>query len=175
MMMMMSTATMMPETTTTPQSQALTYLPEQLAPLNIQQIMNQIPHRYPFLLLDAVTAHEQGAWIEGYKNVSINEPFFQGHFPNQPIMPGVLQLEALAQLGGVLMSFTPKGIGKLGVFAGLDNVRFRRMVLPGDRLDLRMELTKMRGPVCKMTGIASVDGQPAVEAELMFSFVDMVE
>jgi 3-hydroxyacyl-[acyl-carrier-protein] dehydratase len=148
------------------------YTPAQLAPLTIVQIMAQIPHRYPFLLIDGVTAHQQAQWIEGFKNVSINEPFFQGHFPNQPIMPGVLQIEALAQLGGVLMSFTPKGQGKLGVFAGMDSVRFRRMVVPGDRLDLRMELIKMRGPVCKMKGIASVNGQPAVEAELLFSFVD---
>jgi 3-hydroxyacyl-[acyl-carrier-protein] dehydratase len=172
-MMMMTASTLVAEPKNLFDADALTtYTPEQLAPLNIMQIMEQIPHRHPFLLVDAVTAHEQAKWIEGYKNVSINEHYFQGHFPNQPIMPGVLQIEALAQLGGVLMSFTPKGQGKLGVFAGLDNVRFRRMVVPGDKLDLRMELIKMRGPVCKMKGIASVEGQPAVEAELMFSFVD---
>ena len=171
--MMITSSTLLVDPTNLLEASALeAYTAEQLAPLNIMQIMAQIPHRYPFLLVDGVVAHQQAKWIEGYKNVSINEPFFQGHFPNQPIMPGVLQIEALAQLGGVLMSFTPKGQGKLGVFAGLDNVRFRRMVIPGDRLDLRMELIKMRGPVCKMKGIASVDGQPTVEAELMFSFVD---
>jgi 3-hydroxyacyl-[acyl-carrier-protein] dehydratase len=110
--------------------------------------------------------------IRGYKNVTVNEPFFQGHFPGDPIMPGVLQLEALAQLGAILMLQTDKGQGKLMVFAGMDNVRFRRMVIPGDRLDMECQLIKFRFPLGKSLCKAYVNGELAVEAELLFSIVD---
>lgn len=140
--------------------------------MDINQIIDILPHRYPFLLVDRVTEHIPGQRIKGYKNVTINEPFFQGHFPGDPIMPGVLQLEALAQLGALLMLQTEKGRDKLMVFAGMDNVRFRRMVLPGDRLDLECELIKLRFPIGKSSCKAYVNGEIAVEAELMFSAVN---
>jgi 3-hydroxyacyl-[acyl-carrier-protein] dehydratase len=139
---------------------------------DILRILSILPHRYPFLLVDRVTDHIQGQFIKGYKNVSINEPFFQGHFPGDPIMPGVLQLEALAQMGALMMLQTEKAKGKLMVFAGMDNVRFRRMVTPGDRLDMECILTKFRFPIGKSTCKAYVDGELAVEAELIFSIVD---
>lgn len=143
-----------------------------LPPLSAEEIMQHIPHRYPFLLIDRVTEHIQGKYITGYKNVTMNEPFFNGHFPGRPIMPGVLQVEALAQLGGVLIAHMPAGEGKLAVFAGIDNVRFRRMVVPGDRLDLRAELIRFRNPIGKSAVRASVDGEVVLEGELMFSLVD---
>ena len=139
---------------------------------NIKDIMDFIPHRYPFLLVDRVTEHEERKFIKGYKNISMNEALFQGHFPGEPIFPGVLQLEALAQLGGVLLAHMPESEGKLMVFAGIDKVRFRRMVVPGDRLDMECELTKFRAPIGKANCKAMVDGEVAVEAELMFSLVD---
>ncbi len=138
----------------------------------IQEIIQTLPHRYPFLLVDRVTENIQGKFIKGFKNVTINEPFFQGHFPGDPIMPGVLQLEALAQLGALMMLQTEKARGKLMVFAGMDNVRFRRMVVPGDRLDMECILTKFRFPIGKSTCKAWVDGELALEADLMFSIVD---
>ncbi len=143
-----------------------------LPPEDINCIVGILPHRYPFLLLDRVVEHIQGKRIKGYKNVTINEPFFQGHFPGDPIMPGVLQLEALAQLGAILMLQTEQARGKLMVFAGMDNVRFRRMVVPGDRLDLECILTKVRFPIGKSICKGYVNGELAVEAELMFSIVD---
>ena len=142
-----------------------------LSPLGIREIMELIPHRYPFVLVDRVTEHIKGKSIKGYKNVTINEPFFQGHFPGDPIMPGVLQLEALAQLGAVLMMTNEVSQGKLMVFAGMDNVRFRRMVVPGDRLDLECELVRFRMPIGKSHCKAYVNGEVAVEADLIFSMV----
>jgi 3-hydroxyacyl-[acyl-carrier-protein] dehydratase len=140
--------------------------------LNLEQIKGVIPHRYPFLLLDRVTSliPAEGKAV-GFKNVSANDNFLQGHFPDMPIMPGVLQLEALAQLGGVLVGHTESGAGKIGLFTGLDNVRWRRMVTPGDRLDLEVELTYMRKSLVKMKGRASVEGQVTVEADMMFSLM----
>ena len=146
--------------------------PQNLTPETISDILNILPHRYPFLLIDRITEHIGGQRICGYKNVTINEPFFQGHFPGDPIMPGVLQLEALAQLGALLMLRTGKTDGKLIVFAGLDNVRFRRLVIPGDRLDMECEIIKLRLPIGKSRCKAYVNGEVAVEAELMFSVVD---
>ncbi len=164
----MSTTAMKPDTNVPSDKSTDIELPE----LDIQAIMDCIPHRQPFLLLDRVTRHVQGKFIEGYKNVTMNEPFFAGHFPGRPIMPGVLQLEALAQLGGVLISHLPEGKGKLAVFAGIDKVRFRKMVVPGDKLELYAEITKLRPPIGKSLCRASINGEAVVEAELMFSLVD---
>jgi len=138
----------------------------------IREIMDLIPHRYPFLLVDRVTELEEGKRIKGYKNLTMNEPFFQGHFPGDPIMPGVMQLEALAQLGGVMMMYSPVAKGKLMVFAGMDNVRFRRMVIPGDRLDMEVELTRFRSPIGKSHCKGFVNGELAVEADIIFSMVE---
>ena len=143
-----------------------------LPAIGIREIMDLIPHRYPFILVDRVTEHVEAKHIKGYKNVSINEPFFQGHFPGDPIMPGVLQLEALAQLGGVMMMSSDLAQGKLMVFAGMDNVRFRRMVVPGDRLDMEVELTRLRPPIGKSHCKAFVNGELAVEADMIFSMVE---
>ncbi len=145
-----------------------TELPEK----SITEIMQYLPHRYPFLLVDRVTRHVHGQFIEGYKNVTMNEPYFQGHFPGRPIMPGVLQLEAMAQLGGVLLKHLPEAEGKLAVFAGIDSARFRRMVVPGDKLEMHCELTKFRPPIGKSRCKATVNGETVVEAEMMFSLVD---
>jgi 3-hydroxyacyl-[acyl-carrier-protein] dehydratase len=146
-------------------------------PMTTVDIMRRIPHRYPFLLVDKITAveFEPTRWIEGYKNITMNEPFFQGHFPNRPIMPGVLQIEALAQVGSVLLSLMPESQGKLALFAGIDNVRFRRMVEPGDTLVLRSELIKFRLPIGKSKCVATVNGEVTVEAELMFSLTDPID
>lgn len=143
-----------------------------LPPKQIREIMDTIPHRYPFILVDRVTEIIQGKRIKGYKNVTINEPFFQGHFPGDPIMPGVLQLEAMAQLGVILLSTIPSAKGKLAVFAGMNDVRFRRMVTPGDKFEMHCELLKLRLPIGKMSCKAYVDGELAVEAEIICSLVD---
>lgn len=149
--------------------------PVYLEPETIRQIIEILPHRYPFLLLDRITEHIKDKKICGYKNVTFNEPFFQGHFPGDPIMPGVLQLEALAQLGAILMLQTPPARGKLMVFAGMDKVRFRRMVVPGDKLEMECVLTKFRFPIGKSICKAYVDGEVVVEGELMFSIVNRVK
>jgi 3-hydroxyacyl-[acyl-carrier-protein] dehydratase len=141
-------------------------------PLTITEILDRLPHRYPFVMVDRVTDRVYGQWITGYKNVSANEGYFQGHFPDRPIMPGVLQLEALAQLAGLLVYDMPEGQGKLGVFTGVEKVRFRRMVQPGDRLDLKATLLKMRPPLCRFEVTASVDGETCVAGEISFSLVD---
>lgn len=146
--------------------------PSALSPMNMKDIMNALPHRYPFILVDRVTEHLYRKHIKGYKNVSINEPFFQGHFPGEPIMPGVLQIEALAQLGVLLLKALPESKNKLAVFAGMNNVKFKKMVLPGDRLDLECELLKLRAPIGKMLGRGYVDGKLAVEAEITCSLLD---
>ena len=143
-----------------------------LPPLGIREILTILPHAYPFLLLDKVTERHHGTCIKGYKNLTINEPFFQGHFPGNPIMPGVLQLEALAQICTILMHEMPGTIGKLGVFAGMDNVRFRRMLRPGDRFDMEAEVTKFRPPFAKSHAKGFVEGELVIEADLMVSFVD---
>lgn len=143
-----------------------------LPPKRIREIMDTIPHRYPFILVDRVTELVQGKRIKGYKNVTINEPFFQGHFPGDPIMPGVLQLEAIAQLGVILINTVPQAKGKLAVFAGMNDVRFRRMVTPGDQFEMECEILKLRLPIGKMACRAYVDGELAVEAEIICSLVD---
>jgi len=136
---------------------------------NINRVLEYLPHRYPFLLVDRVTMIEEGKRIEGIKNVTINEPFFQGHFPGTPIMPGVLQLEALAQLSGILLLKNPEDHGSLAFFMAVDNARFRKPVLPGDQLCLIGEVLKLKKKLLKVKGTALVDGQVVCEAELMFS------
>ncbi|MDR1946382.1 MAG: 3-hydroxyacyl-ACP dehydratase FabZ [Desulfovibrio sp.] len=136
--------------------------------LNIRDIMKFLPHRYPFLMLDRVLCIEYPHRLSAYKNVSINEPFFQGHFPGLPLMPGVLIVEALAQAGAFLILHGLKGDLRDSVFlfAGIESVRFRRPVVPGDRLDLECVLLKQKMRLWKMRGTASVDGSPAAEAVL---------
>ncbi len=135
----------------------------------IDEITELLPHRYPFLLIDRVTELVPGKYIKGFKNVTMNEPFFQGHFPGEPIMPGVLILESMAQLGILFAKKTAMDelSGKLLVFAGMDGVRFRRPVVPGDRLEIELHMVKKKRIVWKMAGLARVDGEEAVEATLM--------
>ena len=137
--------------------------------IDINRIREIIPHRYPFLLIDRITYLEPGIKGIGYKNVTTNEPFFQGHFPGNPIMPGVLIVEALAQLGCVTMLVKEEYKNMIGLFAGIDSVRFKKAVYPGDRLDLSVELIKLKGPIGKFKGVAEVDGQLACEGEVLFA------
>lgn len=139
--------------------------------LDIKAILDLLPHRYPFIMIDRVLDFERGKTITGLKNVSMGEPFFQGHFPGEPVMPGVLMLEGLAQTGAVLAYLSAGDAkGKLFYFAGLEGVRFRRMVRPGDQLVYRLEMLKQKGKITKMAGKAYVDNELAVEAELMAAF-----
>lgn len=134
-------------------------------------IQNILPHRYPFLLVDRILELEQGKSATGIKNVTINEPFFQGHFPGMPLMPGVLILEALAQVGAVAMLSVEENKGKIGVFAGVDNFKFRRQVVPGDTLVLKAELTAFKRNIGKANVHATVDGQTAASGEITFAIV----
>ena len=139
-------------------------------PIEAADIMRIIPHRYPFLLVDRVVELEPGKRVVALKNVTANEPQFTGHFPERPIMPGVLMVEALAQAGAVAVLSLPEYAGKLALFAGIDECRFRRMVLPGDTLRLEVTVEKLRGMFGRVKGVASVDGQVAVEATLSIIF-----
>ena len=132
----------------------------------IEEIMKVLPHRYPFLLVDRILEIEEKRRIVGLKNVTINEPFFQGHFPGHPIMPGVLIIEAMAQVGGMLLMGSGDHQDKVVYFMSLDKVKFRRPVRPGDQIRFELEIVQMRGPVCKMTGVARVDGEVVAEAEM---------
>lgn len=134
--------------------------------LGYEEILNMLPHRYPFLLVDRITECVPAQYSKGYKNVSFNEPFFQGHFPNNPIMPGVLQLEALAQCSAPIVMCMSEYKGKLTLFAGVDNVRFKNIVRPGDKFEMHVELIKAKGPICKCHAIGSVDGKICVEADM---------
>ena len=135
--------------------------------LGIEEIMKVLPHRYPFLLVDRILELEEGKRVVGLKNVTINEPFFQGHFPGHPIMPGVLIVEAMAQVGGMLMLGSIQDPdSKVVYFTSLDNVKFRKPVKPGDQLRLELDMIAMRGPLCKMKGVARVDGETVCEAEM---------
>lgn len=132
--------------------------------MDIRRIMECIPHRYPFLLVDRVVECEPGARIRAYKNVTFNEPFFQGHFPGVPVMPGVLIIEALAQAGAVLAASGMDDVsGKLFLFTGIDGVKFRRQVIPGDRLELEAVIVRQKLQLCKLEVRASVDGALAAE------------
>lgn len=137
--------------------------------MDIEQIKDIIPHRYPFLLVDKILDVEEDKRVVGLKNVTINEPFFQGHFPEYPVMPGVLIIEALAQVGAIAVLGMEENKGKLGFLAGVDKCRFKRQVKPGDQLKLEVEIIRMRGPIGKGKGIATVDGEVACEAEIMFA------
>lgn len=136
------------------------------------QIQNIIPHRYPFLLVDKIIEVEEGKRAVGIKNVTINEPFFQGHFPNNPLMPGVLIVEAMAQVGAVAVMTLEENKGKLAVFAGIDSVRFKKQVRPGDTLRMEVELISMRRGIGKAQAVAYVDDEVACKGELMFGIVD---
>ena len=136
--------------------------------LDIKQIMEIIPHRQPFLLVDRVTEMVPGQSIKGYKNLSYNEPFFAGHFPKEPVMPGVLQIEALAQLGAVAVLSMEENKGKIAYFAGVKEAKFKQKVVPGDRLDLECEIIKIKGPLGIGAVKASVNGKLACKAEISF-------
>jgi len=138
--------------------------------LDINEIVKYLPHRYPFLLVDRVVELEEDKRVVAIKNVTINEPFFPGHFPNHPVMPGVLIVEAMAQAAAVL-SFKSMGVmpdeNSLVLFAGIDNVRFKRPVTPGDQLVMEVEIVNSKRNIYKYHGVARVDGQVAAEADLM--------
>ncbi|MEG0153742.1 MAG: 3-hydroxyacyl-ACP dehydratase FabZ [Cellulosilyticaceae bacterium] len=139
--------------------------------LNIDQIKELIPHRYPFLLVDRILELEEGKRAIGIKNVSVNEPFFQGHFPEYPIMPGVLIIEAMAQVGAVAMMSLDENKGKLGVFAGIDKVRFKKEVRPGDTLRMEVEMVSLRRNIGKANANAYVGEDLVCSGELMFALV----
>ena len=137
--------------------------------LDVNGIKEIIPHRYPFLLVDCIEEMEPGVKAVGYKNVTVNEPFFQGHFPQQPVMPGVLIVEALAQVGAVAVLSLPENKGKLAFFGGIDKAKFKRKVVPGDVLMLEVEMIKKKGPIGIGKAVATVEGEVAVSAELTFA------
>lgn len=143
--------------------------------LDSQQIHEIIPHRYPFLLVDRILEIEDGKRAVGIKNVSVNEPFFVGHFPGYPVMPGVLIVEALAQVGAVAMLKKEENRGRLAFFAGIDSCRFKKQVKPGDQLRLEVEIIRAKGAVGKGKGVATVDGELVCEAEIMFALGDKKE
>jgi len=141
--------------------------------MDIREIIRNLPHRYPFLLIDRVLEIDPGKRVVALKNVTYNEPFFPGHFPGDPIMPGVLIVEAMAQAGAVLLlhEMTDRD-DKLVYFTGIDKARFRRTVVPGDQLRLTVEVLKNRSTTCKLRAIAEVDGRKAAEADIMSALVD---
>ena len=137
--------------------------------LNAVQIMSILQHRYPFLLVDRVLELEPGKRAVGVKNVTINEPYFMGHFPDNPIMPGVLTVEAMAQVGGILLLASTANEGKLALFAGIDKIRFRRPVLPGDQLVTEAVLMKAKGDIGRVSVVGRVDGQIVAQGEYLFA------
>ena len=141
--------------------------------MDITKIMDFLPHRYPMLLVDRIVESEAGKRIVGLKNVTINEPFFQGHFPGHPIMPGVLIVEAMAQTGGLLMMSEMENVAeKVIYFMSLDDVKWRKPVVPGDQLIFEVELVKRRRTILKMHGVAKVDGVTVAEATMMATVMD---
>ncbi|MFS0645540.1 3-hydroxyacyl-ACP dehydratase FabZ [Siminovitchia sp. 179-K 8D1 HS] len=137
--------------------------------LDINQIKEIIPHRYPFLLVDQILEVEEGKRAVGIKNVTANEDFFNGHFPHYPVMPGVLIVEALAQVGAVAMLKKEENRGKLAFFGGIDKCRFKRQVKPGDQLRLEVEMIRVKGTVGKGKGVAAVNNEIVCETEIMFA------
>jgi len=140
--------------------------PTTLSNVEIQKIL---PHRFPFLLVDKIIEIEWGKRAVGIKNVTANEPFFVGHFPGYPVMPGVLMIEAIAQVGAVALLGLPENKGKLAFFAGVDEVRFKRQVVPGDTLRIEVTLTRVRGPIGQGNGEITVEGQTACKGSFMFA------
>lgn len=139
--------------------------------LSITEIQSILPHRYPFLLVDRILELEPMKKAVGIKNVTANEEFFQGHFPGHPVMPGALILEAMAQVGGVAMLYNDEFRGQLALFAGMDRVKFRKPVVPGDQLKMTAEVIKLRSSMGKIWAEAYVDGQIAAEGEFLFALV----
>ena len=143
--------------------------------LTAEQIHELLPHRYPFALVDRIIEYVPQEKAVGLKNVTFNEPYFPGHIPGNPLMPGVLQIEAMAQVGGTILMQIPELKGKFFAFAGIDKVRFRRPVVPGDQLIMTVELLALkRNRIAKMKGKGEVDGQVAVEGEMLFSLIDLI-
>ena len=141
--------------------------------LTAEQIHQLLPHRYPFALVDRIIEHIPGEKAVGIKNVTYNEPYFPGHIPGRPLMPGVLQIESMAQVGGTILMQIPELKGKFFAFAGIDKARFRRPVVPGDQLIMTVELLNLkRNRIAKMHGKGEVDGELAVQAEMLFSLID---
>lgn len=136
--------------------------------MDTKQIMEIIPHRYPMLLVDRVETMEEGKSIVAHKNVTMNEPFFQGHFPGEPVMPGVLIIEALAQAGCIIALSKPENEGKIVYFGAINNCKFKKKVVPGDVLRLEVEMTKLRGAVGAAHAVAYVDKEVAAQADITF-------
>jgi beta-hydroxyacyl-ACP dehydratase FabZ len=142
-------------------------------PIDINAIQKVLPHRYPFLLVDRIIeVNEAAKKIIGIKNVTINEPFFQGHFPDHPIMPGVLIIEAMAQVGGVGVLSAKENLGKLAYFMSINNAKFRKPVVPGDQLVIEVDILKQKMSIMQCHAVAKVDGAVVTEADLMFAFID---
>lgn len=144
-------------------------------PIDVRSLMRILPHRYPFLLVDRVIEVEPGKRIVARKNVTANEPHFTGHFPDNPIMPGVLQLEMLAQAGGAMLLMLEKNQGRLALLAGIEKARFRRPVVPGDVLEIEVEVVQTRGDMGWVKGLARVDGKTVCEAQISFALADSPE
>ena len=137
--------------------------------LGVKEIRDILPPRYPFLMIDRVEEVVEGKSAKGYKNVTINEPFFNGHFPEYPVMPGVLILEALAQMGAICILSMEEFKGKIGFLVGANKVKWKKQVIPGDKLDLEIEITKLKGSIGVGTGKATVDGKLVCQGEIMFA------
>ncbi len=148
---------------------------EHSAMMDIKEIQNILPHRYPFLLIDRVLEVVPGEKAVAIKNVTFNEPQFTGHWPGNPVMPGVLMLEAMAQTGGILLLSDRAELGRNALFGGLDDVRFRRQVIPGDQLRFEATMIRRKGDVGKVHVVASVDGQVAVEGDFLFALTNEEE
>ena len=142
--------------------------------LSVEQIKEILPHRYPFLMVDRILELEKGKRAVGIKNVTANEEFFNGHFPGYPVMPGVLIVEALAQVGAVALLKIKENKGRLAFFAGIDNCRFKKQVTPGDTLRLEVEITRLRGSMGKGKAVATVDGELVCETEILFALGPVV-